>query len=467
MLFSSIPFLYYFLPLVLAVYFLTPRAGKNAVLFLSSLLFYAWGEPKFCIFMLLSILQGYVFGRLIEKHAQNKKRSKLFLTASVALSLALLAYCKYADFFLSSVNAVTGLSFKLLHVTLPIGISFYTFQILSYVVDVYCGEVPAQKSFLKLGTYIAMFPQLIAGPIVRYADIAPQLDSRQTTLEDVSSGACRFVIGLSKKVLLANVLYGLVTAFQQSQDLSVLYFWLYAVSFALQLYFDFSGYSDMAIGLGRIFGFRFQENFNYPYISGSITEFWRRWHISLGSWFRDYVYIPLGGNRVSKAKWLRNILVVWMLTGLWHGASWNFVLWGLGFAVLLVAEKLVYGRLLQRTHVLKHVYTLLLVTLSFVLFNADSVSEAVSQLGAMFGAGGLPLVSTEGVYYLKSYAGTFLFAAIGATPLVSNAISRFGKTRFGAQALTVLQPLVMLALLAACTAFLVDGSFNPFLYFRF
>ena len=467
MLFSSIPFLYYFLPLVLAVYFLTPRAGKNAVLFLSSLLFYAWGEPRFCIFMLLSILQGYVFGRLIEKHAQNKKRSKLFLTASVALSLALLAYCKYADFFLSSVNAVTGLSFKLLHVALPIGISFYTFQILSYVVDVYRGEVPAQKSFLKLGTYIAMFPQLIAGPIVRYADIAPQLDSRQTTLEDVSSGACRFVIGLSKKVLLANVLYELITAFQQSRDLSVLYFWLYAVSFALQLYFDFSGYSDMAIGLGRIFGFRFQENFNYPYISGSITEFWRRWHISLGSWFRDYVYIPLGGNRVSKVKWLRNILVVWMLTGLWHGASWNFVLWGLGFAVLLVAEKLVYGRLLQRTHVLKHVYTLLLVTLSFVLFNADSVSEAVSQLGAMFGAGGLPLVSTEGVYYLKSYAGTFLFAAIGATPLVSNAISRFGKTRFGAQALTVLQPLVMLALLAACTAFLVDGSFNPFLYFRF
>ena len=467
MLFSSIPFLYYFLPLVLAVYFLTPRAGKNAVLFLSSLLFYAWGEPRFCIFMLLSILQGYVFGRLIEKHAQNKKRSKLFLTASVALSLALLAYCKYADFFLSSVNAVTGLSFKLLHVALPIGISFYTFQILSYVVDVHRGEVPAQKSFLKLGTYIAMFPQLIAGPIVRYADIAPQLDSRQTTLEDVSSGACRFVIGLSKKVLLANVLYELITAFQQSRDLSVVYFWLYAVSFALQLYFDFSGYSDMAIGLGRIFGFRFQENFNYPYISGSITEFWRRWHISLGSWFRDYVYIPLGGNRVSKAKWLRNILVVWMLTGLWHGASWNFVLWGLGFAVLLVAEKLVYGRLLQRTHVLKHVYTLLLVTLSFVLFNADSVSEAVSQLGAMFGAGGLPLVSTEGVYYLKSYAGTFLFAAIGATPLVSNAISRFGKTRFGAQALTVLQPLVMLALLAACTAFLVDGSFNPFLYFRF
>ena len=271
MLFSSIPFLYYFLPLVLAVYFLTPRAGKNAVLFLSSLLFYAWGEPRFCIFMLLSIAQGYVFGRLIEKHAQNKKRSKLFLTASVALSLALLAYCKYADFFLSSVNAVTGLSFKLLHVTLPIGISFYTFQILSYVVDVYRGEVPAQKSFLKLGTYIAMFPQLIAGPIVRYSEIAPQLDARQTTLEDISCGACRFVIGLSKKVLLANVLYGLITAFQESKDLSRLYVWLYAAAFMLQIYFDFSGYSDMAIGLGRMFGFRFSENFCYPYCSGTIT----------------------------------------------------------------------------------------------------------------------------------------------------------------------------------------------------
>ncbi len=467
MLFSSIPFLYYFLPLVLAVYFLVPRGAKNAVLFASSLLFYAWGEPRFCVFMLLSIAQGYVFGRLIEKNRRRTKRSKLFLTASVCLSLGLLGYCKYADFFISSLNAVTGASIKLLHVALPIGISFYTFQILSYVVDVYRGEVPAQKSFLKLGTYIAMFPQLIAGPIVRYAEIAPQLDSRETTLEDVSSGACRFVIGLSKKVLLANVLYELITAFQQSRDLSVLYFWLYAVSFTLQLYFDFSGYSDMAIGLGRIFGFQFRENFNYPYISSSITEFWRRWHISLGSWFRDYVYIPLGGNRGSKAKWLRNILVVWMLTGLWHGASWNFVLWGLGFAVLLVAEKLVYGRLLEKTHVFKHVYVLLLVTLSFVLFNADSVSEAVSQLGAMFGADGLPLTSVESVYYLKSYAGTFLFAVIGATPLVSNAVSRFGKTSFGARAPVFLQPLVMLVLLAACTAFLVDGSFNPFLYFRF
>ena len=467
MLFSSIPFLYYFLPLVLAVYFLVPRGLKNAVLFASSLLFYAWGEPRFCLFMLLSILQGYVFGRLIEKNAENRKWSKIFLTASVLLSLGLLGYCKYADFFISSLNAVTGLSLKLLRVALPIGISFYTFQILSYVVDVYRGDVPAQKSFLKLGTYIAMFPQLIAGPIVRYAEIAPQLDERETTFEDIAAGAGRFVIGLSKKVLLANVLYGLITAFQESKDLSVLYYWLYAVSFTLQLYFDFSGYSDMAIGLGRIFGFRFSENFNYPYISASITEFWRRWHKSLGSWFRDYVYIPLGGNRVSNAKWLRNILVVWLLTGLWHGASWNFVLWGLGFAVLLVAEKLLYKERLEKTHVLKHVYVLLFVTLSFVLFNASSVKEAASQIGAMFGADGLPLVSAESLYYAKSYAVTFLIAVIGATPLCKNVVSKLAESARGAQVLAILQPVWLVLLLAACTAFLVDGSFNPFLYFRF
>lgn len=467
MLFSGIPFLYYFLPLVLAAYFLVPRGAKNAVLFASSLLFYAWGEPKLCVFMLASILQGYAFGRLIEKYRHDSKRSKAFLAASVVLSLGLLGYFKYADFFLSAFNSLTGLNLKLLHAALPIGISFYTFQILSYVVDVYRGDVPAQKSFLKLGTYIAMFPQLIAGPIVRYSEIAPQLESRKTTLEGVCSGARRFVLGLSKKVLLANVLYGLITAFEASKDRSVLYYWLYAVSFTLQIYFDFSGYSDMAIGLGRIFGFRFSENFDYPYVSGSITEFWRRWHISLGSWFRDYVYIPLGGNRVPKIKWLRNLFLVWALTGLWHGASWNFVLWGLGFAVLLVLEKLVYGRLLDKTRVLKHVYVLLFVCLSFVLFNADSVRQAISQLGAMFGAGNLPLVSAESLYYAKSYAVTFLFAAVGATPLVKTLVSQFAETRFGAKAMAVLQPAAMVLLLAACTAFLVDGSFNPFLYFRF
>lgn len=467
MLFSSIPFLFYFLPCVLIFYFLMPHRARNAVLFLASLLFYAWGEPRFAVWMLLSIAQGYAFGLLIEKHAAHAKRSKFFLAASAVLSLGMLGYCKYADFFLASFNALTGLSVPLLHVALPIGISFYTFQILSYVVDVYRGDVPAQKSFLKLGAYIAMFPQLIAGPIVRYSEIAPELDCRRASTQDISEGACRFVIGLSKKVLLANVLYGLVTAFAQTAEPSVLYFWLYALAFTLQIYFDFSGYSDMAIGLGRIFGFHFSENFNYPYLSASITEFWRRWHISLGSWFRDYVYIPLGGNRVSRGKWLRNILLVWMLTGLWHGASWNFVLWGLGFAVLLIAEKLLYGRALARTRVFKHLYVLFFVTMSFVLFNAGSVKEAFLQLGAMLGAGGAPLVSAESIYYAKSYAVTFLLAAIFATPCVSWLVRRFSETKFGARAMVFLQPAVMLALLAACTAFLVDGSFNPFLYFRF
>ena len=470
MVFSSLLFIFIYLVVTLALYYTVPnRVYRNVILCVLSLIFYGWGEPSFVLLMIFSIAFNWLAGLLVGKYRNNKKRCKAVLVASVVLNLALLGVFKYTGFVVDTLKAVFPFmrSYATPIIPLPIGISFYTFQAMSYVIDVYRNDTSVQKNPVYFGTYVALFPQLIAGPIVRYRDIADQLENRHENVAQFASGIKLFTVGLAKKVLLANVLYELITVFQKSRDLSVLFYWLYAVSFTLQLYFDFSGYSDMAIGLGRIFGFRFSENFNYPYISGSITEFWRRWHISLGSWFRDYVYIPLGGNRVSKAKWLRNILVVWMLTGLWHGASWNFVLWGLGFAVLLVAEKLVYGRLLQRTHVLKHVYTLLLVTLSFVLFNADSVSEAVSQLGAMFGAGGLPLVSTEGVYYLKSYAGTFLFAAIGATPLVSNAISRFGKTRFGAQALTVLQPLVMLALLAACTAFLVDGSFNPFLYFRF
>ena len=337
MLFSSIPFLFYFLPCVFVLYFLVPMRWKNTVLLLASLFFYAWGEPKFVVFMLASIVQGYVLARLVEKYRADRGRAKLFLTLSLVFSLGLLGYCKYADFFLSGFNALTGLHIPLLRVALPIGISFYTFQILSYVVDVYRGDVKAQRNFIDLAAYIAMFPQLIAGPIVRYSDIASQLEHRTHSLADVAAGARRFVLGLGKKVLLANVFYELITTFKASGDRSVLFYWLYAAACVLNIYFDFSGYSDMAIGLGRIFGFHYLENFDYPYISASITEFWRRWHMSLGSWFRDYVYIPLGGNRVSKTKWLRNILVVWLLTGLWHGAAWNFVLWGLFFAVFLTA----------------------------------------------------------------------------------------------------------------------------------
>ena len=466
MLFSSIPFLYYFLPLTLLCYFLAPRRAKNAVLLLFSLVFYAWGEPKYVLFMVASILQGYLFGRLVEKYRNYPRRSKLFLTVSVLFSLLLLGYCKYADFFIRSFNAVTGLSVPLLRVALPIGISFYTFQILSYVVDVYRGTVAAQRNLIDLGTYIAMFPQLIAGPIVRYADIEPQLKERRSTPDMIAAGAQRFVLGLAKKVLIANVLYQLITVYKSTTQPSVLYSWMYAAAYMLHIYFDFSGYSDMAIGLGKIFGFHFAENFNYPYISRSATEFWRRWHMSLGSWFRDYVYIPMGGNRVAPVRRYFNILVVWILTGLWHGADWNFVLWGLFFAVFLIMEKGFLLKPLQKLPVLSHLYTLLLVAVSFVIFDSAGLSEAATHLGRMFGAGGIPLVTGEALYYLGSYAVTFIIAMIGATPFPTRMAKQLSEGK-GGKALSILAPAALVLVLAVVTAYLVDGSFNPFLYFRF
>ena len=467
MLFSSIPFLYTFLPCVLILYFLVPGCLKNTVLLFSSLFFYAWGEPRFVVFMVIAIVQGYVFGLLAEKFRDRPKRAKLCLWASAVVSLGLLGYCKYADFFISGFNTLTGLSLPLLHVALPIGISFYTFQILSYVIDVYRGDVTAQRNLIDLAAYVAMFPQLIAGPIVRYADIAPQLKHRTHTLADAAYGARRFILGLSKKVLLANVLYELISAYKSAANVSVLFVWLYAAAYVLHLYFDFSGYSDMAIGLGRIFGFHFIENFNYPYISASVTEFWRRWHMSLGSWFRDYVYIPLGGNRVSKAKWFRNIFIVWLLTGLWHGAAWTFILWGLFFAVFLTAEKLWYGRALAKTRVFKHIYVLLLVVVSFVLFDANSVGEAAAAIGGLFGAAGVSAIDPISRYYLRSFAVVFLIGIVGATPLPKRAVEQLGSTRAGAMVVDVLEPLVLVSVLAVSTGYLVDGSFNPFLYFRF
>jgi len=466
MLFSSVPFLFYFLPAALLIYFAAPRQLKNAVLLLASLFFYAWGEPKYMLLMLVSIVQGYGFGLLIEKH-RGQKASKVFLTLSILVSLGLLGYFKYADFFLSSVNAVTGLSLPLLKLSLPIGISFYTFQVLSYVIDVYRGDVTAQRNLIDLAAYVAMFPQLIAGPIVRYADIAPQLKHRTHTLADAAYGARRFILGLSKKVLLANVLYELISAYKSAANVSVLFVWLYAAAYILHLYFDFSGYSDMAIGLGRIFGFHFIENFNYPYISASVTEFWRRWHMSLGSWFRDYVYIPLGGNRVSKAKWFRNIFIVWLLTGLWHGAAWTFILWGLFFAVFLTAEKLWYGQALAQTRFLKHLYVLLLIAVSFVIFDAASVSGAFRTIASLFGLGGLPRSDALARYYFDSYSGVFLVAIVGATPLPAKIVRQFSEDGPGKKIMSVVEPVVLLGLLAVVTAYLVDGSFNPFLYFRF
>ncbi len=467
MLFSSIPFLFYFLPCVLILYLIAPKCLKNTVLLLSSLVFYAWGEPRYVIWMLLAITLGYIFGLLIERFKERKRISKLFMILSVASSLAMLGYFKYVDFFIGNFNAITGLSIPLLKIALPIGISFYTFQILSYTVDVYRGNVAAQKNPIDLAAYVALFPQLIAGPIVRYSDVAEQLKSRTHTLEKTVLGARRFMIGLGKKILIANILGELCDTFRASDDKSVLFFWLYAVAYSLHIYFDFSGYSDMAIGLGKLFGFDFLENFNYPYISASITEFWRRWHMSLGSWFRDYVYIPLGGNRVSRMRHLFNIFVVWMLTGFWHGAAWNFIVWGLFFAVLLMVEKLWLLKYLKKSRVLSHIYVVVLIIISFVIFDASSMGQAFSYIGSMFGAGGYPLVSTEFLYYLRSYGVVLILGIIGATPLPKKLWNRIAATGIGSNIMTFAEPIALSALLLCCSAYLVDGSYNPFLYFRF
>ncbi len=466
MLFSSIPFLYYFLPITLLIYFLVPRCLKNAVLMIASLFFYGWGEPRYLILMVVSILVGYGGGLLIERH--RGKKSALWLTwITVGILLSFLGYFKYANFFIDNFNAVTGLGIPFLRIALPVGISFYTFQILSYDVDVYRGDVKAQRNIISLAAYVTMFPQLIAGPIVRYSDIEVELRERKHSFENVSYGIRRFVIGLSKKILIADVLAALCDTFRASDDKSVLFYWMYAIAFSLYIYFDFSAYSDMAIGLGRIFGFHFLENFNYPYISASVTEFWRRWHMSLGSWFRDYVYIPLGGNRVSKLRWFFNIFVVWMLTGFWHGAAWNFILWGLMFAILLVIEKLWLLKPLSKSKVFSHVYVLFFVMISFVLFNAVDLPQAYSDVVSLFGAGGLPLISAEALYYLKSYAVILIVSIIGATPLPAKLTSKLLDTRAGTAIGTVVEPLALIGLITLMTAYLVDGSFSPFLYFRF
>ena len=459
MLFSGIPFLYYFLPAVLAVYFLAPRGLKNGVLLLFSLLFYGWGEPKYLLLMGATVGIFYLCGLGIGR-ARSRRGKKAWLLTALAAGLSLLAVFKYADFAIGAVSGLTGLELKLWHLALPIGISFYTFQCVSYAVDVYRGTVPPQRSPVDFAAYVVLFPQLIAGPIVRYADIARELKSRHTGWEDLRAGVRRFLVGLGKKVLLANQLGQLTEVFRASDEKSVLFSWMYAAAFALQIYFDFSGYSDMAIGLGRIFGFRFLENFDYPYCSRSVTEFWRRWHMSLGSWFRDYVYIPLGGSRVSRGRWVCNILAVWMLTGLWHGASWNFVVWGLFFGILLMLEK--WLRPERLPVLLRRMYVLLAVTVSFVIFNAADLPQALGDLSGMFGLAGLPLSTAQTWYCLRSYGPVLAIACLGATPLVKRLAQRLPE-----RVALWLEPGALVFLLLVCTAYLVDGSFNPFLYFRF
>ena len=466
MLFSSIPFLYYFLPLVLLFYFAVPKSLKNTVLLLFSLAFYAWGEPMYVFLMIATVGVNYLLGLLIEKF-RGRILSKIFVILSVALSLGVLGYFKYADFFIENFNAVTGLSVKLLGIALPIGISFYTFQILSYTVDVYRGDVKAQKNPITLGAYISLFPQLIAGPIVRYSDVEKQLNERIHSFDKFSLGVRRFIFGLSKKIILANTLGELCEAFHMANDKSVLFYWLFVISYMLQIYFDFSGYSDMAIGLGKMLGFDFMENFRYPFISRSVSEFWRRWHISLGSWFRDYVYIPMGGNRVRKLRLLVNIFTVWFLTGFWHGAEWNFIIWGIYFAILLLAEKYFLSKYLEKTNILSHIYVLFLVAISFAIFSANGLREAFSTVGGMFGAGSIPFISKGFIYNLRSYGLILVISMLASTPLFVKITEKLSSNRKAKTVIDILEIPVLLLLLFIVTSYLADGSFNPFLYFRF
>ncbi len=466
MLFSSVKFLYYFLPAVLVVYFVVPGRWKNAVLLLASLLFYAWGEPRFSIIMVTTAMTGYLSGRIIEQLKGEKLRKAVLITGLILVLVPLLLF-KYGDFFIRNIDQVFPGMLSPLGLVLPIGVSFYTFQILSYVIDVYRREVDVEKNPFYFLMYVSFFPQLIAGPIVRFQTIQKEIRNRKVTLELFASGITRFVTGLGKKILIANLLAEFGQQLSLAGTRSVLSLWAGALAFTFQIYFDFSGYSDMAIGLGRMFGFQFLENFDYPYLSQSITEFWRRWHMSLGSWFRDYVYIPMGGSRVSSWKMIRNLWVVWLLTGFWHGASWNFVVWGLFYFILLQMERIGLSKILDKAgSAVRIVYTFFFVNLGFVLFNADSLTEALSNIGGMFGGQALKLWDPLTLYYVKSYALVFLLAIVASTPYPKRLWERI-RNRTSGFILDTVAALGVFMVLFLSTAQLVDGSFNPFLYFRF
>ena len=462
MLFSSLPFLYFFLPLFFIFYFLSPHKCKNAVLLLFSLFFYGWGESKYVFLMIAVIIMGYLYGILLEK-VRERKSGKYIIFAAVSTYLFILGYFKYADFFIINMRKFLPFELPLLSISLPIGISFYIFQILSYNVDVYRGEVKAQKNLISLGTYISMFPQLIAGPIVRYKDICQQLEYRTYKMETVYDGIRRFLTGLGKKVLVANILGECCTHFKSSDERDLLFFWLYGISFMLHIYFDFSGYSDMAIGLGKVLGFDFMENFQYPYISSSITEFWRRWHISLGTWFRDYVYIPLGGNRVGRGLWIRNILTVWLLTGFWHGASWNFILWGLYFGVLLVIEKFVLLKLLKKIPaVFSHIYALFFIVIGWVIFDFIDLGEMFTFIGNMFSLSN-GIISADAKAYVLSYLPLMIVGILVSTPLPRKVFLKLSSMKYG----VVLETVTSILVIILSVASLVSNTYNPFLYFRF
>lgn len=466
MVFSSTIFLCVYLPLVLLGYYICPKKGRNLFLLIASLVFYAWGEPKYVFLMIFSILVNYIFGRLMDKHRENKKRLKLMLVLSVVIDIGLLSVFKYTDFIITNVNAIFGANFDLLNIALPIGISFYTFQAMSYTIDVYRDDVRVQKNLIDFGMYITMFPQLIAGPIVRYADVQDQLAERSVTTADFSEGVMRFVVGLGKKVLLANQM-GAVWSdiYALGGDVSALMAWTGAIAYTFQIYFDFSGYSDMAIGLGRMFGFKFPENFRYPYQSVSITDFWRRWHITLSTWFKEYLYIPLGGNRRGLARQALNLLIVWSLTGFWHGAGWNFVMWGLYYFVILFIEKLFLLKALDKLpKFFRHVYALLLIIIGWVIFASDDVSVLLPYLGSMFGANGA--IGGMDVYTLLTKAVLLIICCIASTELPKKLfLSAAGA--MNEKAAFTLKSVLMIALLALSMILLIGDSYNPFLYFRF
>lgn len=466
MVFSSTIFLCVYLPLVLLGYYICPKKGKNLFLLIVSLIFYAWGEPKYVFLMIFSILVNYVFGLLMDKHRENKKRLKLLLVISVIIDLGLLSVFKYTDFIITNINSVFGAGFDLLNIALPIGISFYTFQAMSYTIDVYRDDVRVQRNLIDFGMYITMFPQLIAGPIVRYSDVQDQLAERNVTAADFSEGIMRFVVGLGKKVLLANQMGAVWTQiYALGGDISALMAWTGAAAYTFQIYFDFSGYSDMAIGLGRMFGFKFPENFRYPYESVSITDFWRRWHITLSTWFKEYLYIPLGGNRRGLARQALNLLIVWTLTGFWHGAGWNFVMWGLYYFAILFIEKLFLLKALDKLpRLFRHAYALLLIVIGWVIFASDDVSVMLPYLGSMFGANGA--LGGMDVYTLLTRAALMVICCVASTELPRRLlVTAAGK--MNEKAAFTVKSVLTLTLLALSVVFLIGDSYNPFLYFRF
>ena len=471
MVFSSLLFLFRFLPAVLLLYYICPGRWRNGVLFAASLIFYAWGEPVYVSLLLFSTAVDYLHGRLVWRYLNqgDRKKARLAVASSVCINLGLLAFFKYADFLLGAVNGAFHLSLPLVGVSLPIGISFYTFQTMSYTIDVYRGQAPVQKNVIAFGAYVSMFPQLIAGPIVRYQTVAEELNVRKETAEDISTGIRRFLLGLGKKVLLANR-FGLLwdgIRILPAGERTVLMSWLGIAAFGLQIYYDFSGYSDMAIGLGRMMGFHFPENFSHPYLSKSITEFWRRWHISLGTWFREYVYIPLGGNRKGPARHVVNILAVWMLTGIWHGAGWNFLAWGLYFGVLLILEKFVLLRYLERLPAWAgHFYALMFVYVGWVLFAFDGLGQGQAYLASMFGFTGVPLADRHTWYLAYNYGVVLLAGVIGAGTWPLRLAGRV-RENISRPCWIVLENLCLLLLFVVCVAYLVDAGYNPFLYFRF